>query len=325
MEAPIIVEVLDRFAKIKERIKVREFPCRIGRDYSNDIIIEDPYVSPRHIEILQDGNKQLLITDHSSDNGLYTLHPLTRHDDLLIEEDQRIRIGHTNLRFRSENFLVEDTVPLRAYKNRTWGALSHFLFLPLVLIALALALITNTYLEETREIVYATLLSPAFDQLVFVFVWAFAWSIASKIVTHRFYFAFHCIWFGLFNLVGLGLADLYPIIEFNIPVNHLATILESVSDVLLYALLFYGHLRFSSTYSRKKTRRIAVVAALVIVTTMSLFSIITRFNPEYTPQFSSVVKPPALHIGDSKTLDEFFDNTEPLTKFKRHNSNSAQD
>ena len=39
----LIIEILDRFGKLKERHRIESFPCKIGRDYSNNIIIDDPY------------------------------------------------------------------------------------------------------------------------------------------------------------------------------------------------------------------------------------------------------------------------------------------
>ncbi len=100
MEAPIIIEVLDRFGKVKERHKINRFPVSIGRSYKNDIIIDDNYVSAEHVELMVDGDGHIMATDLHSDNGLFTIHPVIRHDILTIQENQRIRIGHTDLRFR---------------------------------------------------------------------------------------------------------------------------------------------------------------------------------------------------------------------------------
>ena len=101
MEAPIIIEILDRFGKVKERHKVSEFPLKIGRSYKNDIIVDDNYVSPEHIEMMLDGDGHILVNDLHSDNGMFTLHPLVRHDILTLKENQRIR---------QPNFLIKDRV-----------------------------------------------------------------------------------------------------------------------------------------------------------------------------------------------------------------------
>jgi len=74
----LIIEILDRFGKVKERHPINKFPCAIGRDYSNNIIIDDPYISPTHVTVSFNPITDLfVIEDKDSKNGLFSLQPFT--------------------------------------------------------------------------------------------------------------------------------------------------------------------------------------------------------------------------------------------------------
>ena len=71
MDELIVVEVLDRAGRVTERVRLTEFPARIGRAYDCAVIVNDPYVSPCHLTIERDAEGQLCVLDAQSDNGIY--------------------------------------------------------------------------------------------------------------------------------------------------------------------------------------------------------------------------------------------------------------
>ncbi len=324
MEAPIIIEVLDRFGKVKERHKVNQFPIKIGRSYKNDIILDDNYVSPEHVELMVDGDGHIMATDLHSDNGLFTIHPVIRHDILTIQDNQRIRIGHTDLRFRSEDFSVKETFFDHGRPSQWHLVMTNGLILPFVWILTAGILLANQYFMTIREMHFNTLLASVLPVLIVIVIWTFIWSVISKIITHKFYFAYHGIHVGLL-LSGFYFIELtFEYLEFIFPISGLQTVLTVFSDLAFTLLLFYGHLRQSTHFRKRKTKVISTVVASLIVGVAYLVSYVNQ--PQYSgqPDYSGLIKPPAFVVMEPSSSDTFFANTKSLAEFE-HEEEKKED
>jgi len=315
MEAPIIIEVLDRFGKVKERHKVKQFPIKIGRSYKNDIIIDDNYVSAEHIELMVDGDGHIMATDLHSDNGVFTIHPVIRHDILTVQDDQRIRIGHTDLRFRSENFSVKETYFDHGRPSQWHLIMTNGLILPLIWFLTAGILLANQYFMTIREVHFNLLLASVLPVLIVIVIWTFIWSVISKIITHKFYFAYHGIHVGLL-LSGFYFIELsFEYLEFIFPVNGLQAVLTVFSDLAFTALLFYGHLRQSTHFRKRKTKFISGVIASLIVGVAYLASYVNQPQFSGQPDYSGLIKPPAFVMMKPSSVDNFFANSKSLAEF----------
>ena len=99
------IEILDSKGFVIDRVPIESFPIRIGRAYSNDVILADPYVCPVHLEVALNEHGQLTARDLGSINGLHPgNHAGTGEKSLAVLELQtgrRFRIGHTQLRYCS--------------------------------------------------------------------------------------------------------------------------------------------------------------------------------------------------------------------------------
>ena len=82
--AELIVEELNRLGHIVNRYKIEEFPASLGRGFDNDIILDDPYVSPHHVSILPDENGWQII-DEDSLNGIVHFQTLDENQKLTID------------------------------------------------------------------------------------------------------------------------------------------------------------------------------------------------------------------------------------------------
>ena len=315
MEAPIIIEILDRFGKVKERHKLAEFPVRVGRSYRNDIILDDQFVSPEHIEIMLDGDGHVLVNDLKSENGIYTLHPIKRHDVIQVEENQRIRIGHTDIRIRSEAYPAKETIIDLGKPSQLHFMMTNVLLLPFVFALLAGILAVDQYFQTVTEVSANQIMSVILPILIIVALWCFAWSVISKIVTHSFYFSYHavlvCLLLSGFYFIETG----FEYIEFIFPYASIDRYLTIVSDLAFSILLLYGHLRQSTHFNKRKTRNVAIITASLVVGVAYLFAFVSEpeFNDE--PVFSAFIKPPQFALRKPVSLDRFFEGTEKLAEF----------
>ncbi|MGD9386308.1 MAG: FHA domain-containing protein, partial [Thioalkalispiraceae bacterium] len=299
---------------VKERHKVTQFPLKIGRSYKNDIIIDDTYVSPEHIEMMLDGDGHILVTDLHSDNGMFTLHPLVRHDILTLEENQRIRIGHTDIRVRSEDYQVKETVFDHGKPSEWHLLMTNALFLPLVWALTAGILLANQYFETTSEAHFNQILGAVLPVLIVIVVWTAIWSIVSKVVTHKFYFAYHGIFVGLL-LSGFYFIELaFTYLEFIFPIAGLADLLIIFSDLAFTFILFYGHLRQSTHFTKRKTRITSAITTGIIVGVAYLITYVNEPQYQAQPVYSDIMKPPMFMLKRTVSIDSFFNNSEQLAE-----------
>jgi pSer/pThr/pTyr-binding forkhead associated (FHA) protein len=54
MEQVIWVEVLGRHRDVAARYRCAGPMVHVGRAYDNDVVLDDPYVAPRHLRIARD-------------------------------------------------------------------------------------------------------------------------------------------------------------------------------------------------------------------------------------------------------------------------------
>ena len=72
----------------------------IGAAADNDLVITDEYLSSRHATIRYEDNEYILI-DHQSTNGTYVNDNAKRVTKELLVDNDAVRLGRTNFRFKS--------------------------------------------------------------------------------------------------------------------------------------------------------------------------------------------------------------------------------
>jgi len=315
METTLILEILDRFGKVRERHKLDRLPLRIGRAYENDIILDDPYVSPAHAEILTDNEGKLKIRDLNSDNGLFSLHPLTRHAELSFEDNQRIRIGHTDIRLRSSSFPVRETFIDQGRPSQLHLLFTNLVMLPVFWLLAGAVFVIYNYEQSYRDMTFNNTVSQILPLFIFIFVWSCAWAIVSKVITHKFYFSYHAI---LTSLVLAGFYVIEPVfeyIEFIYPVTGLASDLTLITDLGLPMILLYGNLRQSTPMSKNRARITAMVTSILVVGVLHLISYVNQPEFNSQPQYSKVMKAPMFSPNRYTSVDAFFADTRRLSEF----------
>ena len=70
MMGPWFVELLARNGDVLQRQCVDKLPIRIGRDYGNDVILDDDYAAPSHAIVEPDAAGHLILRDLGSKNGI---------------------------------------------------------------------------------------------------------------------------------------------------------------------------------------------------------------------------------------------------------------
>jgi hypothetical protein len=170
----IWVEVLSRHGEVLARHRCTGPELRIGRGYTNDVVIDDPYVAAEHLRIARAADGSLVAEDLGSLNGTFVERDKARSDRILLDGDRRLRIGQTWLRIRDAAHPVAD--------ERLFQPQRRLLPLAGGLAAVLLGIeVLSVWLNETGEPKLADYLSPPLIVAVVLTVWTAIWSVLSRI------------------------------------------------------------------------------------------------------------------------------------------------
>jgi len=306
LQAPFIVEILDRFGKVKQRIRVDKYPFTIGRAYKNDIIIDDPYISPVHLKIDSNVNYLFTVSDNNSENGLFSTAPLKQHDNLIINDNLRIRIGHTDIRFRSLEFVVKETALQRSTPSKLSMLATNFYSFLFIWLFSALFFILDEYMAKTDELSIKTILSGTIVMFFLFTAWAALWSIASKVMTHRFYFTYHAVLICLVIFILTLIEIVSENIEFSFSLVNFSWWILAITTAVFSIILVYGHLNFSSPLSKKKM----LIAAILSAGSLNFVVHLAHYldEPDYSTQlvYSKSIKVSDFIMSNVHTSNDFF-------------------
>lgn len=118
---------------------------KIGKSSHNDVVINDPYVSGSHCQIIQDDQGGFTLIDTNSTNGTY-VNGVQRRGEIRLNPSDIVRIGHTNLPWQSyfnnavssgpsmppQNFRRQQSAPTTKPNNNLVGAILATFLLSLV-------------------------------------------------------------------------------------------------------------------------------------------------------------------------------------------------
>ena len=298
----MFVEVLDRHGEVRSRSRIRDEVFTIGRAYDNDLIVDDPYVAAHHLRIEPAEGGGLQAVDLGSRNGLHLLGPPRQVPSVRIAPDLKIRIGHTQLRFRDTQFAVEPELEARPAPR----ALRQGLVFYLVLLATAALVFGDVHVSTFDQTPPAQTVASVLALLLAAFAWAGTWAFFGRLATRHANFYAH----GIVALAGIAAITLvyelagYLAFAFS---SEAAATLSPYALAAIVGAMVYRHLRL---VSRAPARRIASVAATV---TAALSGSIWLVNYSASLTYSSALdyspylKAPAFRLVAAQTPGQFVD------------------
>jgi hypothetical protein len=305
------IEVLDAKNRVTQRFALDDLPVTIGRAYSNRIILDDPFVSPKHLAIVSDDGGRLRADDLDSLNGVRALPKGERVTSLSLVSGAPFQIGRTTLRFCAVGEPVAEAAldrgerapPLRA---GLVGSVS--------LLVLLAALLLEYYFESYERFNLARSFSDSLTTLSIVFTWAGLWSLLSRVVLGRFHYAEHfALACGailislLFNITAEWTEFLFP----SIPGLWAATVFGS--GALLAALVF-GHLGWASSMLRRSRLWAALLASVTVIGAGVIAEYAGRDAFSTVMDYSGVIKPMDSRWVPTVSIDAFLANAEKHKK-----------
>ncbi len=305
----MFIEVLDRIGEVKARLRIEGEVFSVGRAYDNDLILDDPYVAPYHLRISRHADGSLQAADLGTKNGLYALDPSRRVDCVRLGGETRVRIGHTQLRFRDAEYKVAEEMEARPAGSvlRTAGVFY------LTLLATAMLLALDAYMSSFDDSKPIQIIAAVVTVLLITFVWAGTWAFVGKLTTRKANIYAHAT-AALLAIMSLTLVhELSGYIEFSFSAG-IAQLAAFTAIALIVAALIYRHLRLVSRVSIRRAAGSAAAVVCVVLGSGWLVQYSASVSYSSALDYSGSLKAPAFKLSASITPETFVVQAEELRK-----------
>jgi hypothetical protein len=301
--APIgYIEMLDAKGKVSHRYAVADLPITIGRGYTNQIILDDPLVSPEHLIISMDDAGGLIARDLDSVNGLREAIKGIRVMSLSLRSGTQFRIGHVSLRYCA----IDHPVAAAALDLTTFS--SRFA-LPLAGVASGVAVVLllglDNFLGTYDRVTVAQMISEPLLTLSYVLAWAGLWALVSRVVLSRFNFVQHFVLACAAIMGSFLLSTGAEWVEFLYPASQALWFATIAGSGLLLLVLVYGHLGFASSMRRRSRLAAALLVSAAAVSLSLVMDFANRSEFSTAMDYSAVLKPLDAGLVPSISVDQF--------------------
>lgn len=305
MAPTLIIEVLEPGGAVHHRVRVETLPATIGRAYTSDVILDDPYVCPHHARIALAEDGTLVADDLDSVNGLRE-HGRGEHARRVpIRPGSELRIGRTVLRVCFPDQVVAATAVEGAPANRLRRLLASTRVLAGVCAATLGVILLQTYMADSEGTSFAGVAGGTLAIFVLLGFWSGCWAIANRIVAHSFRFAAH---FALVCTAVLGvtlLGSLGEWIDFFLPSAGAGTALGFLGGAAALVGLFYGHLALVSSLPPRRLWRTSLAISGAIAAIVVLLADAGDELLSGSASYSAVLKPVGTRWVHTVSLDDF--------------------
>jgi hypothetical protein len=291
----IWIEILSRGGQVVTRHRCTGPELRIGRSYHSDVIIDDPTVAADHLRVTQSADGSILV-EATSEATAFTIKGV-RHERRLVDGDTVLRIGHTSLRIRDENYAVPAATLVVEPKPR-WIELS-------VLIAIALLINGGTlWLNEISEPRLSRYVAGMVGLGVAVLLWSGLWALVSRIFVGAARFPRHLA-------IASGAFLIYTI--YTILAEALAFSLSSgvifgyvaVGFWVVLGIACFLHLQvIAPTHAAPKAGILAVLVIAGMAAQMANRA--EQLKNGAQPSIAETTFPPSFRLARAQSTDQFF-------------------
>ena len=303
------IEILDSKGNVAERVAIESFPVRIGRAYTNRVIVGDPYVCPMHLEIALDEKGRLIARDLDSVNGLHRFGEDGRVSQLELQSGSQFRIGRTWLRYCG---LDQPLAPTAIDESQRISP-SIFRYASVTAGALVMSLLClESFLSSVERVKLINIIGEPLVTIATTLGWAGAWALASRIIVSRFHFAEHAtIAYGAI-LGFILLSTTSEWLEFFFPAVPAVWLAGLFGSGLVLATLVYGHLGFASLLRRRSRLLAALLFSGAVVGMNAISDYAARSKFSTVMEYTGVLKPIDAALLPATSVDGFIAASQKL-------------
>jgi hypothetical protein len=293
---PWIVEILARNGEVLQRHRLASLPVRIGRGYSNEVILDDDYAAAFHAVVELDAGGRLVLRDLGTRNGI--VHRGKRHAVLVLSGDTVVRIGHTPIRVRPAAFAVAPELVDRTFHG--WeGVLPG---------AAGVALVAgvSVFARWLSDIQYPELVR-YFEALAWgvgaALLWSGAWAFTNRLFGRHARLGRHLFVFGCGLLALSAYAVLASVLGYAFSSEGFTHYASHVATLLLAGVIYF-HLCTIRPSHRRRYRWICAAMAL-LGSGLILVGNVQRSGRFSDELYMWVLLPPGIRVSQDHGIDQF--------------------
>jgi len=290
----------------------------IGRGFDNDVIINDQFISVRHLQISSDGDI-LKVKDLSSKNGTYRSDAKQKIKECNVNSGTEFIIGRTRIRIYLNSHHLRPTQSLHR-KNKIITLIKK----PstawiLILVMMGLSFIDAKLNLITKEPFVTFLLSPISDAII-VLIWAGFWAFIGRLIRHRtrffVYISCCCIWILTYSL----LTTVNNYIGFYTNSTLILAIIQYIINGGMLITVLHFSLTFATNMRIKAKLVFSIVFTLLLISSIigikaSLSATVSEYYTLESP-YNALLKPPIWGVKKGISIERFIDNSDRLFKFE---------
>jgi len=303
------LEVLDGRGHVAQRLRLEHLPIQIGRAYTNDVVLDDPYVCPLHATISADEGGRLICRDRDSVNGLYAGARRSRVASLELDTDGEFRIGHTMLRYRAADHQVARALMDLQEQVPLWQSSYAAVLAGIAILAL---LCLDSFLGSVERVTAAKVVSEPLMTLSMLLFWAGLWALAGRIIVSRFSFPQHVTIACGAILAFMALSTLSEWAEFLVPTLPAMWLTGLVGSGCILAALVYFHLQLASPMQRGSRLWTAATIGVASVGFSVVLDLAARAKFSTNMEYTGIIKPLDAAWLPAISMDQFIGNSEKL-------------
>lgn len=320
----LIIEVLPAHGHgVEKRYVLETGRAIIGRSYSNDVILDDPFVSPKHLLVARNGTG-LFVKDLASENGTQVNGDMVLRDqELKIASGDEVCVGKTRLKLVLPDHPVE---PARRLGSLV--ALRNFLDRSSVAAGFSFIMATITawmvYQAAPEEKFWnSESLAAVLGYLMIAASYAGVVGLVCYVKLHRAHFKRHLAVFNIATFFWLFYEMGEPFVLFWISSPGLLLAAKYVPAMVYMIAILWASLRLvRDTVKWSDVARLSSISVLIILLS-AWGSQDIRFEFSNSPSFPDNLAPYLEPLSEPGSLEEFLDKSGPKL-FKNTVKNSAQ-
>ena len=306
----IVLELLSRKNIPLKHYKFEQDYVCVGRDFNNDLRLDDPYVCPSHMLVAIDPESgKLMVNDCQSTNGIKVNNKFVRQATLNSQDV--IKIGRTRLRIIDTKVPLAEAMPLSELEEDLNWLNQSFLAICLSIICLGFLLLSK-YLGSVQEFSLIKALPSELGQLAVFCLWPLSFAILAKVVKKESHIIsqFSLMW--IIVLIVNGLILLQKIAIFNIHPGAWFAWLELVVFATVVVIFIWLSLFIALHQANKRRNIIAISMTLIILAPIYALGFLSseQFSPR--PSYNPTLLPPTYNITSAAQTDKFINQADSL-------------
>ena len=315
LEAPALLEVVDRDGLVRQSWRIDHWPVSIGRALDNEIVLSDPHVAAHHATVdvvaaAHGAAARIVVSAGATRNGLVLgrerIAGGTTREIADSGRDVELQIGRAQLRLRLPGHALgpEQAMSAVVTTDHRW--------LPTAAIAIAVLAIVlaNTWIDTDPDALARSIGAVLLTTIAGGAIWCGLWALLSKTFTRQSHFGWHVRVFVVASFALLVLSVLPALIAFAFSWPWV-TDFSFVAVYATAAATIYFHLLAVEPARRRLMRGVAATGFIVGVA-LSLWFNVQRTGRPGEELYMNHLFPPQLRLAKPKSVDRFVNGLAPM-------------